>query len=73
MDDSDLANTMDIVWMPARVAKYLGVGVPRVYEMARQGLIPCVHLGRQIRFSVKMLREWQDQGGKQLPGGWKKS
>jgi excisionase family DNA binding protein len=37
--------------------------VHRVYEAARLGLIPCVRIGRQVRFDEAALREWIAKGG----------
>lgn len=38
----------------------------RVYEAARLGLIPCVRIGRQVRFDEDALREWVRRGGSTL-------
>jgi hypothetical protein len=38
----------------------------RVYEAARLGLIPCVRIGRQVRFDEESLREWVKSGGSSL-------
>lgn len=42
----------------AEVAKLLGVERKWVYEHARQGIIPHVKLGRQIRFRPESIQEW---------------
>ena len=55
----------------AQVAKMLNVSVPRVYELARLGILYPVRLGRQVRFSEERLRAWIADGGQALPGGWK--
>jgi excisionase family DNA binding protein len=47
-------------------AKILQVTLPRVYELARGGLIPNVRMGRQIRFHEAKLMEWIEQGGRAL-------
>ena len=44
----------------------------RVYRLAREGIIPCVRLGRQLRFSPKKVEEFIENGGQALPGGWRK-
>ena len=44
-------------------AGVLQVTLPRVYELARLGLIPSVRMGRQIRFDEDKLREWATRGG----------
>ena len=47
-------------------ARLLQVKLPRVYELARGGLIPSVRMGRQIRFEETKLVEWVEQGGRAL-------
>jgi excisionase family DNA binding protein len=47
-------------------AEILRVTLPRVYELARGGLIPSVRMGRQIRFHESKLMEWIEQGGSAL-------
>ena len=49
------------------VADLLRVPRARAYELARQGLLPCVRLGRQVRFDADVVRKWAAQGGRQLP------
>jgi len=52
-----------------QTAELLQVTLPRVYELARVGLIPCVRMGRQIRFPESKLMEWIEQGGSALQTG----
>jgi excisionase family DNA binding protein len=47
-------------------AQLLKVTLPRVYELARTGLIPSVRMGRQVRFHEAKLIEWIEQGGSAL-------
>lgn len=54
------------------VAVILDVSEDRVYSLAREGLLPHVRLGRQIRIDSDILDEFFKTGGKALPGGWKK-
>ena len=56
----------------AQTAKVLKVKYPRVAELARDGLIPVVRLGRQVRVDPDQLTEFISSGGKALPGGWRK-
>jgi excisionase family DNA binding protein len=56
----------------ADVAMIMNTSVDRVYELARLGLLPVVHLGRQIRVEESALVEWIKTGGAPLPGGWRK-
>lgn len=48
----------------AEVAEILRVSKARVYELARQGMLPALTLGqRQVRFDEAALREWIATGG----------
>ena len=40
------------------VAVALQVPKPRVYELARQQLLPVVRIGRQIRFRPEAIETW---------------
>lgn len=56
-------------------AEMLSIGAPRLYELARAGVLPDgvkVRLGRQLRFDAEALREWVRTGGQALPGGWRR-
>ena len=54
------------------VAGLLKISKQRLYEMVRGGLIPCLYMGRQIRFSEAELQKWMADGGTRLPGGWRR-
>jgi excisionase family DNA binding protein len=41
-----------------RVAKMLGVSVPRAYAVMAQGRIPTVRIGRSVRVSRRQLERW---------------
>ena len=45
------------------VATWLGVGRLRVYELARAGLLPCVRIGRSVRFDRVAVEQWIRAGG----------
>ena len=53
-------------------AEICAVSYARMAEMARIGLVPAVRLGRQIRLDPEKLAAFIDQGGKPLPGGWRR-
>jgi len=40
------------------VAEVLQVPKPRVYELARQQVLPAVRIGRQIRFRQEAIEMW---------------
>ena len=45
------------------VEQFTGLSRQRVYEAARLGLIPCVRIGRQVKFDEDSLKEWAKSGG----------
>ncbi len=45
-------------------ARVLGTTKGRVYELARQRIIPSVRLGRQVRFDEDAIRAFIDSGGR---------
>jgi excisionase family DNA binding protein len=47
---------------PDEVAELLAVKTSWVYEAVRTGKLPCIRLGRHIRFTRGMLEEWLDAG-----------
>ena len=53
------------------VATRLGVSLARVYDLARQELLPAVRMGRSIRFDPDQLNEFIAHGGACLPDGWR--
>lgn len=56
----------------AEVASILATSTPRVYALIRDGLLPAVRLGRQVRVAPDVLEEWIRTGGQALPGGWRR-
>lgn len=54
------------------VAKKLDVSEARVYELAKLGLLPCVRMGRQVRFRPEEIDAFIASGGAAFPGGWRK-
>jgi excisionase family DNA binding protein len=54
------------------VAFILNVSEERAYSLAREGLIPTVRLGRQVRVDEQALISWIQYGGQALSGGWRK-
>ena len=63
---------MNLLTIP-EVARVLRVPPARAYNLAREGLIPTVRVGRQVRVDRDALRHWIDDGGCALPGGWKRT
>lgn len=56
-----------------QVADILGVTYLRACELARTGILPgVVRLGRQYRVQPDKLEQFIEQGGRGLPGGWRR-
>jgi excisionase family DNA binding protein len=53
-------------------AEILNVPYTRAAELARQGILPVVRLGRQYRVDPERLSEFIANGGRALPGGWRR-
>ena len=45
----------------------------RAGQLAREGVLPVVRLGRQYRVDPERLSEWIGAGGRPLPGGWRRA
>ena len=54
------------------VASLLNVKYHRAATLAREGILPVIHLGRQVRVSPEALHLFISEGGKSLPGGWRR-
>jgi len=50
------------------VAEKLGLAVPTIYQFAQRGLLPCVKLGRAVRFRPESLERFLDIREKELYG-----
>jgi putative molybdopterin biosynthesis protein len=55
-----------------QTARVLKVNYGRAAELARQGIIPTVRLGRQIRIDPDQLTDFISNGGRALAGGWRR-
>ena len=54
------------ILLATEAAALLRVTTNRLYELAKRGAIPCVRVGRQVRFSEDRLLEWIANGGSPL-------
>ena len=62
---------MRLLKAPA-LANILGCSEARAYELMRQEIVPTVRIGRQVRVCEDALREFIENGGRALPGGWRR-
>ena len=52
--------------------KILNVSYARGATLARDGMLPVVRLGRQLRVDPQRFSRFVEEGGKALPGGWRR-
>jgi excisionase family DNA binding protein len=68
-----MALVVDKLLTPREAAAVLQVSRYRIYELARLGVLPgVIRLGRQLRIDPRKLDLFIDEGGKSLPGGWRR-
>lgn len=56
----------------AEAAELLNLSEYQTLVYCREGIIPHVRCGRQIRFDPAAIRKWITEGGAGYAGGWKK-
>jgi excisionase family DNA binding protein len=52
-----------VLLLPEEAATFLKVTRTLVMDLARRGALPCVHVGRFIRFRQEDLEAWAAKGG----------
>ena len=55
-------------WLAARLC----ISKARLYQLARDEIVPSVRAGRQVMFDLEQIRKWIEGGGKSYPGGWRR-
>ena len=48
---------------PELAENFDSISRDRLYELAREGLIPHVKIGRSVRFSARAISAWLEAGG----------
>jgi excisionase family DNA binding protein len=59
--DPPAALTEDRLWRPEKAAWYLDVKPSWIYEAVRSGRLPCLRVGRHIRFTRELLDAWLEE------------
>ena len=52
-----------------QIADLVQLSTARVYEAIRLGLLPAVHIGRQVRIEEQGFQEWVRRGGQSYQHG----
>ena len=53
------------------VGDLLSLRTKQVYQLARQGIVPAVRVGRLLRFDADALDRWIAAGGQGFDAGWR--
>lgn len=61
------------LWKAAEAAERIGCSPTQLLRWARDGIVPCVKLGRAVRFDPNQVEEFIKNGGQAWEGGWKKN
>ena len=69
MDNPIVDEDLSPMMVADEACAYLRVRKPQLYALARDGVIPSVRVGRQVRFNRARLMEWIDNGGSPHPAG----
>ncbi len=72
MSNSEGGEHMARLLRANQAAQKIDVTVDRLYDYSRQGIVPVVRIGRQVRWSEEALDDFISNGGQSFPGGWKK-
>lgn len=62
----DQADGADDLLKAEDVAKKLNLALPTIYQFAHRGLLPCVKLGRSVRFRPESLQRFLDNREKEM-------
>lgn len=60
VDSKQSENLVTADWVVTK----LGIPVPSIYDYARRGVLPCVRVGRLVRFRPSDIEKFIDSGGK---------
>ncbi len=61
MERQNEASTQRLLLRIPEVAKALGLGRTKVYELIAAGELPVIRLGRAVRVSVTALQKWVEE------------
>jgi excisionase family DNA binding protein len=57
---------------PEQAATVLRLPKRSLLAAAAEGIVPCVRIGRRVRFDREELTAWIKNGGKAFEGGWRR-
>ena len=65
MERQQEAPTQRLLLRIPEVAKALGLGRTKIYELIDAGELPVIHVGRAVRVSVTALQKWVEEQNNQ--------
>ena len=65
MDTQVIDNKTEKLTTVEWVSKKLDIPVPSIYDYARRGLLPCIRIGKHVRFRPCDIERFITEGGKQ--------
>ncbi|HJT55259.1 MAG TPA: helix-turn-helix domain-containing protein [Ktedonobacteraceae bacterium] len=65
MESQNEVSSQRLLLRVPEVAKSLGLGRTKVYELIATGELPVIRVGRAVRVSVTALQKWVDERDKQ--------
>lgn len=65
MESQNEVSSQRLLLRVPEVAKALGLGRTKVYELIAAGELPVIRLGRAVRVSVAALQKWVEERDKQ--------
>ncbi len=66
------ASVLPRLLTPEELAGETGLNKRTSLGLARQGILPCVRVGRRVLFDRDVVLQWMRSGGQAYPGGWRK-
>ena len=55
---TELPTTSESLWNVKDLAKYLRTTTHAIYKLVERGQVPCIRIGKSIRFDPAEIREW---------------
>lgn len=67
---TDVGDLLPVALARGRFFPFVSEG--EFYRKVRTGLLPAIRIGRRLYISEAVLREFLRNGGRALPGGWRR-
>jgi excisionase family DNA binding protein len=58
MNQTELTDMPTLLWNSRQAAKALGISERKLWDLTKKGAIPCVRIGRAVRYDPADIRTW---------------